>query len=167
MSTVNHREALGVAIEDRIRDLGLEYMQVAQRARVSVETLGKARRGAFVGPKSLSKIALAIGWTATSPEQVLQGGLPTLAPPGPVMAPSSKEGLPIEQTQPSVILSEGTPPLAAGERLRGWDRGDGQRHYRLDVDGGEGGYISTIYPASTPVEEVARRLRAAIAVTQV
>ncbi|MFD0772638.1 hypothetical protein ACFQZ2_01730 [Streptomonospora algeriensis] len=74
-------ERLGRYIEQRIDALGLEYKEVADAARISVETLARIRRGRPVASRTYRKLEPALGWSTYSIDHVLEGSEPAPLPP--------------------------------------------------------------------------------------
>lgn len=73
-------ERLGAAIRARRMEIGApRQADLADQAGISDTTWNLAETGKVVGQRSLAKIALVLGWTASSAAEVLAGGEPTLA----------------------------------------------------------------------------------------
>lgn len=161
------RTRLGQGIEARIAYLDAEYKQIAQTAKVSIETLAKARTGKVVGSRSLAKISRALGWPPGAAEAAL-GGAEVPPPDAPMHVPRDSRPE-IEEGDPDLRLRD-APPLGAGESLEGWPLEDGQWHYHYRTTGPRGQPIDirlTLDPALT-LEDVAKLMRgsAAVAKTQ-
>lgn len=61
-------------VERRIRELGLDYTEVADEARFSVETLSKIRKGVSVKRSTYRKLERGLQWKAGSVAAILAGG---------------------------------------------------------------------------------------------
>lgn len=158
----DQRKQLGTLIDDHILASGKEYRTVAKEAGVSVETLGKARRGEKINARSLRRIESAIGWAPGAAEHILAGTTPPAnTDPGPVMVPRGSRPA-IEEGEPELRI-QGKVPLREDETLAAWVRDDGKWHYhytatQTDAD------LSTPFDADLPLEDVARKLRAMAAI---
>jgi len=156
----DQRKQLGTLIDDHILASGKEYRAVAKEAGISVETLGKARRGETVNTRSLRKIEDALGWAPGTSSHILAGTTPPARTDlGPLMVPRGGRP-PIEDTDPELRL-EGKAPLREGEVLEAWVRDDSQWHYHYateDLD------LRTAFEAGLPLEDAVRKLRAMAAI---
>ncbi|MFJ9558217.1 hypothetical protein ACIRPH_30805 [Nocardiopsis sp. NPDC101807] len=156
----DQRKQLGTLIDDHILVSGKEYRTVAAEAGVSVETLGKARRGEKINARSLRKIEAALGWAPGASDHILAGTTPPAATdPGPLLVPRGGRP-PIEDTDPELRL-EGKAPLRDGELLEAWVRDDDKWHYHYataDLD------LRTAFEAGLSLEDAVRKLRAMAAI---
>lgn len=148
----DQRERLGTLIDNHILATGEEYRRFAKRARVSVETLSKARRGEKINARSLARIETALGWEPGTATHILAGGAPPTDTP---RVPRNTQH-PDENTTPAIRVT-GTTPLDPGETLEGWPTDNTQIRYRyrsphLDA--------RMNFPATYSLEDVVRRFRA-------
>jgi transcriptional regulator with XRE-family HTH domain len=71
-------ERLDHAIESRAIDLGLSYVELAERAGISDVSLRNFRKGrGNLRPRNQRRLENALGWTPGSIAAVLAGGAPT------------------------------------------------------------------------------------------
>ncbi|GAA4928901.1 hypothetical protein GCM10023224_05320 [Streptomonospora halophila] len=83
MRTTPDRERAGRAIERRIDEMGWEYKEIADAARISVETLSRIRRGYAVAHRTYRKLEPALGWGAYAIDDLLaapDAGVPEVMP---------------------------------------------------------------------------------------
>ncbi|MER7814044.1 hypothetical protein [Streptomyces sp. NPDC096153] len=115
---------LGKVVEQRIKELGLEYSWVAREADFSVETLSKIRKGVRVRGATYRRLERVLRWAADSADAVMAGGEPTPLPDAadgeePVVA-----ALPVEELAPDrrvdaiMTILEDLPPRVQAEVLR-------------------------------------------------
>ncbi|MBB5431403.1 helix-turn-helix domain-containing protein [Nocardiopsis composta] len=146
MAVADPRTRLGAAVEDRIDELGLEYVEVAARAGISVETLAKVRRGEKVRDTTLRKIEQALGWPRGHMEQVLsEKGADPLAAPA-------------ERADEEEVDAKGL--LREGERLTRLPSGDDEWEYTLwlPAPAGRRRRLPISFPRDAPLEEVVSEL---------
>lgn len=106
---------LGDAVERYISEQGMQYTEVAERARFSIETLSKIRKGVRVSPVTYRKLERALGWAGGSVDAVRAGGEPTVD--GIPEAPEPEE--PIDPQAAAVLtILEGLPLRVQAEVLR-------------------------------------------------
>lgn len=148
----DQRERLGTLIDNHILATGEEYRRFAKRARVSVETLSKARRGEKINARSLARIETALGWEPGTATHILAGG----APPTDTPRVPHHTHHPDEDTTPAIRIA-GTDPLEPGETLEGWLTNDNQTRYRYQTPTVD---IRMQLPTTDPLPEVIRRFRA-------
>lgn len=156
----DQRKQLGTLIDDHVLASGEEYRSFATRAGISVETLGKARRGEKVNTRTLRKIESALGWSPGAAEHILAGTTPPAnTEPGPVMVPRGSRPA-IEEGEPELRI-HGKAPLREDETLAAWVRDDGKWHYHYtapDV------VLRTPFEADLSLEGVIRKFRAMAAI---
>lgn len=157
----DQRKHLGTLIDDHILASGKEYRAVAKEAGVSVETLGKARRGEKINARSLRRIEAALGWGPGAAEHILAGTTPPAnAEGGPVMVPRGSRPA-IEEGEPELRI-QGKAPLRDDETLAAWVRDDGKWHYCYVGPGVE--HLRTPFDAELSLEDVIRKFRAMAAI---
>lgn len=153
------RTRLGQGIEARIAHLDAEYQHIAQTAKVSIETLAKARTGKYVGPRSLAKISRALGWPPGTAEGVLKGTHDVPAPDAPLHVPRGTRPS-IEEGEPDLRLRD-APPLAPGESLEGWPLDSDRWHYHYRSTELEGPVdIRLALDVGVGLEDVVKKMRA-------
>lgn len=81
-------ERLDHAIEGRAIDLGLSFVELAERAGISDVSLRNFRKGrGNLRPRNQRKLENALGWTAGSIAAILDGGAAVLAGAEPEASP--------------------------------------------------------------------------------
>ncbi|MBB6000849.1 hypothetical protein [Streptomonospora salina] len=74
------RTRLAHAVERRIDEMGLDYVDVAREAGFTVETLIKIRKGTKVATRTYRKLEAGLGWATYSVDRVMEGRDPERAP---------------------------------------------------------------------------------------
>lgn len=94
---------LGDFVRRRRTALGWTQDELAERAEVSINTVGNVERGQRSRELNLSKIARALGWVSDSFWLILEGGHPMIADD--TAAPVEEEAIQI-QRPPSISNEE-------------------------------------------------------------
>lgn len=108
-----HLERLADLVAQRRTQLGLNKIDVARAADITITTYGNVESGQSVRDTTYGKIEPVLGWAAGSCLEVLRGGSPTSVEPGEhgsVVSPMTEDDIQEAVQSAAVAVTEMSAP---------------------------------------------------------